>query len=113
MVMKSVVNKSGLKVFVIQSIDRKMPIIDIAKAKGKEVDDILTEIEHIVLSGTKVNLDYYLNGEVDEADQEEVFEYFMEAESDDVEDALEEFEESFSEDEMRLLRIKFLSEVAN
>ena len=113
MVVKSVVNKSGLKVYVIQSIDRKIPIEDIAKAKGKSVDDILTEIEHIVLSGTKVNMDYYLNEEVDEADQEEVFEYFMEAESDDIEDALEEFEESFSEEEMRLLRIKFLSEVAN
>jgi ATP-dependent DNA helicase RecQ len=113
MVVKSVVNRSGLKVFVIQSIDRKIPIEDIAKSKGKEVDDILTEIEHIVHSGTKVNLDYYINQEIDEADQEEVFEYFMEAESDDVEEALEEFEDAFSEEEMRLLRIKFLSEVAN
>jgi ATP-dependent DNA helicase RecQ len=113
MVVKSVVNKSGLKVYVIQSIDRKIPIDDIAKSKGKEVDDILTEMEHIVLSGTKVDIDYYINEEVDEADQEEVFEYFMEAESDDVEDALDEFENSFSEEEMRLLRIKFLSEVAN
>lgn len=113
MVVKSIINKSGLKVFVIQSIDRKIPIEDIAKSKGKEVDDILTEIEHIVHSGTKVNLDYYINEEVDEGDQEEVFEYFMEAESDDVEDALEEFEGAFSEEEMRLLRIKFLSEVAN
>ncbi|MCO6499176.1 MAG: DNA helicase RecQ [Vicingus serpentipes] len=113
MVVKSVVNKSGLKVYVIQSIDRKIPIEDIAKSKGKNVDDILTEIEHIVLSGTKVNMDYYLNEEVDEADQEEVFDYFMEAESDDIEEALDEFEGSFSEEEMRLLRIKFLSEVAN
>ena len=113
MVVKSVVSKSAIKVYVIQSIDRKMSIEDIAKSKGKDVDDILTEIEHIVHSGTKVNLDYYLNGEVDEADQEEVFEYFMEAESDNVDDALEEFEDSFSEEEMRLLRIKFLSEVAN
>ena len=113
MVVKSVVNKSGLKVYVIQSIDRKMPIEDIANSKGKDVDDILTELEQIVLSGTKVNLDYYIDEEVDEADQEEVFEYFMEAESDDVEDALVEFEDSFSEEEMRLLRIKFLSEVAN
>jgi ATP-dependent DNA helicase RecQ len=113
MVMKSVVNKSGLKVYVIQSIDRKIPIEDIANSKGKKVDDILTELEHIVLSGTKVNLDYYINEEVDEEDQEEVFEYFMEAESDDVEDALVEFEDAFSEEEMRMLRIKFLSEVAN
>jgi len=113
MVVKSVVNKSGLKVYVIQSIDRKIPIEDIAKSKGKSVDDILTEIEHIVHSGTKVNMDYYLNEEVDEADQEEVFDYFMEAESDDIDDALDEFEDAFSEEEMRLLRIKFLSEVAN
>ncbi len=113
MVVKSVVNKSGLKVYVIQSIDRKIPIEDIAKSKGKSVDDILIEMEHIVLSGTKVDIDYYLDEEIDEADQEEVFEYFMEAESDDIDEALDEFENSFSEEEMRLLRIKFLSEVAN
>ncbi len=113
MVVKSVIDKSAIKVFVIQSIDRKIPLVDIAKSKGKDVDEILTEIENIVLSGTKVNLDYYINEEVDEDDQEEVFEYFMEAESDDVEEALEEFEGAFSEEEMRLLRVKFLSEVAN
>jgi len=113
LVVKSVVNKSGLKVFVIQSIDRKIPIDDIAKSKGITVDELLTEIEHIVQSGTKVNLNYYLNEEVDEADQEEVFEYFMEADSDNLDDALDEFEDAYSEDEMRLLRIKFLSEVAN
>ena len=98
---------------LIQSIDRKIPIEDIARSKGKSVDEILAEIENIVLSGTRVNLDYYINQEIDEEDQEEVFEFFMEAETDDVEDALEEFEEAFSEEEMRLLRIKFLSEVAN
>ncbi len=113
MVVKSVVNKSGLKVYVIQSIDRKMPLEDIAKSKGKDLEDILTEIEHIVQSGTKVDIDYYINEEIDEADQEEVFEYFMETESDDIEDALEEFENAFSEEEMRLLRIKFMSDVAN
>lgn len=113
MVVKSVVNKSGLKVFVVQSIDRKMPLEDIAKSKGKDLDDILTEIEHIVQSGTKVNLDYYIDDEVDEADQEEVFDYFMEAETDDIEEALEEFEGAFTEEEMRLLRIKFMSDVAN
>ena len=79
----------------------------------KHIDDILTEIEHIVQSGTKVNIDYYIDEEVDEEDQEEVFEYFMEAESDDIEDALEEFEGAYTEEEMRLLRIKFLSDVAN
>ncbi len=113
MVVKSIVNKSGLKVFVVQSIDRKMPLDDIAKAKGIDLDDIITEIEHIVQSGTKVNLDYYIDEEVDEEDQEEVFEYFMEAESDDIEEALDEFEGAYTEEEMRLLRIKFMSDVAN
>lgn len=113
LVVKSVVNKSGLKVFVIQSIDRKIALDDIANAKGIELADIITEIEHIVQSGTKVNLDYYINEEIDEADQEEVFDYFMEAESDSIEDALYEFDNAFNEEEMRLLRIKFMSEVAN
>ncbi|MBQ20221.1 MAG: DNA helicase RecQ [Flavobacteriales bacterium] len=113
LVVKSVVNKSGLKVYVIQSIDRKIALDDIANAKGIELADIITEIEHIVQSGTKVNLDYYINEEIDEADQEEVFEYFMEAESDSIEDALYEFDNAFTEEEMRLLRIKFMSEVAN
>lgn len=113
LVVKSVVNKSGLKVFVIQSIDRKIALDDIADAKGIELGDVITEIEHIVHSGTKVNLDYYINEEIDEADQEEVFDYFMEAESDSIDDALYEFDNAFSEDEMRLLRIKFMSEVAN
>ena len=113
MVVKSVVNKSGLKVYVVQSIDRKMPLEDIAKSKGIDMDDVLTEMEHIVQSGTKVNIDYYIDEEVDEEDQEEVFEYFMEAESDDIEEALEEFEGAYTEEEMRLLRIKFMSDVAN
>lgn len=113
LVVKSVVNKSGLKVYVIQSIDRKIALDDIADAKGIELGDVITEIEHIVQSGTKVNLDYYINEEIDEADQEEVFDYFMEAESDSIEDALYEFDNAFTEEEMRLLRIKFMSEVAN
>ena len=113
MVVKSIVNKSGLKVFVIQSIDRKIPLQDIAKSKGKSIEDILVELEHIVLSGTKVNIDYYIDEEIDESDQEEVFEYFMEAETDNIEGVLEEFDGAFSEEEVRLLRIKFLSEVGN
>lgn len=113
LVVKSIVNKSGLKVYVIQSIDRKISLEDIADAKGIELADVITEIEHIVQSGTKVNLDYYINEEIDEADQEEVFDYFMEAESDDIDDAIYEFDNAFTEEEMRLLRIKFMSEVAN
>lgn len=113
MVVKSVVNKSGLKVFVVQSIDRKMSLEDIAKSKGIEMEDLLNELEIIVHSGTKLNLDYYINEIIDEGDQEEVFDYFMEATSDSLEDAMAEFEDAFSEEEMRLLRIKFLSNVAN
>ena len=114
MVVKSVVNKSGKKVYIIQSIDRKRPLEDIASAKGFLFSDLITEIEHIVDSGTKVNLDYYINENIDEDKQEEVFDYFHEAESDSVEDALEELgPDDYTEEEVRLMRIKFLSELGN
>jgi ATP-dependent DNA helicase RecQ len=113
LVVKSVVNKSGLKVFIIQSIDRKMPLEDIAAAKGREVDDILQEIEHIVNSGTRVNLDYIINDLLDEEYQEEIFDYFKETEEDSIDDAVEEFDEAYSEEELRLMRIKFLSNLGN
>ena len=114
MVVKSVVNKSGKKVYIIQSIDRKRPLEDIASAKGFLFNDLITEIEHIVDSGTKVNLDYYINENIDEDKQEEVFDYFHEAESDSVEDALEELgPDDYTEEEVRLMRIKFLSELGN
>lgn len=112
-VVKSIVNKSGLKVYIIQSLDRKMPLEDIAAAKGKTVDDILTEIENIVASGTKVNIDYILNEELDEEYQEEIIEYFRETEEDSIEEALEEFDETYSEEELRMMRIKFLSIMGN
>ena len=115
MVVKSVVNKSGKKVYIIQSIDRKMPLEDIASAKGFTYEELLTEIEHIVDSGTKVNLDYYINEMIDEDKQEEVYDYFQEeAETDSVEDALEELgADDYTDEEIRLLRIKFLSEFGN
>lgn len=113
MVVKSVVNKSGLKVFVIQAIDRKMPLEDIGKAKGKEADDILSELERIVLSGTKVDVSYLIDDLLDEEYQEEIVDFFREAESDSLEEALEEFDDVYSEEELRLVRIKFLSEVGN
>lgn len=113
MVVKSVVNKSGFKVFIIQSIDRKMPLEDIAAAKGKEVDDILEEIEHIVNSGTKVNLDYILDELLDDEYQEEIFDYFRDTEEDSIDDAVEEFEGVYSEEELRMMRIKFLSMMGN
>ncbi len=114
MVVKSVVNKSGLKVYIIQSIDRKLSLEDIAHTKDLTVPELLTEIERIVLSGTKVNINYYINEYVDEYHQEEIHDYFIEAETDSIETALEELgEDEFSEDEIRLMRIKFLSDVGN
>ncbi|HAP68545.1 MAG TPA: ATP-dependent DNA helicase RecQ, partial [Flavobacteriales bacterium] len=112
MVVKTVVNKSSNKVYIIQSIDRKMDLQDIADAKKLKMDDLLTEIEHIVSSGTKVNLDYYINEEVDEDKQDDIYEYFQEeAETDSLEAALVELgEDDYSEEEIRLVRIKFISE---
>lgn len=114
MVVKSVVNKSGRKVYIIQSIDRKAPLEDIAKAKGMEYNELLEELEHIVDSGTKLNINYYIDDVVDEDKQEEVYDYFMEAETPDIEAALEELgSDDYTEEELRLMRIKFMSEVAN
>ncbi|MFO8235715.1 MAG: DNA helicase RecQ [Bacteroidales bacterium] len=115
MVVKSIVNKSGLKVSIIQSIDRQLPLEDIASAKGIEMSELLKEIESIVQSGTKLNLDYYINQVVDEDKQEDIYEYFMEeAESESLNEALEELgEEDYSEEDVRLMRIKFFSEYGN
>jgi len=115
MVVKSVVNKSGLKVYIIQSIDRQMPLPDIADAKGLEMHDLLDEIESIVHSGTKLNLDYYIDDVIDEDKQEDIYEYFREeAETESIEAALEELgEDQYSEEEVRLMRIKFFSELGN
>lgn len=112
-IMKSVVNKSGLKVYIIQSTDRKLPLDDIASAKGLGMDQLITEIEHIVNSGTKVNIDYYLEDLLDEEQMEEIHDYFMEAESEDLSEAVDEFDGEYEEEELRLMRIKFMSEVAN
>ena len=114
MVIKSVVNKSGLKIYIIQSIDRKLPLDDVARAKNLAFDELLTEIEHIVSSGTKIDIDYYIQEHVDEYHQEDIYDYFTEAETDSVQDALDELGESeYSEDEIRLMRIKFMSEMGN
>ena len=114
MVVKSIVNKSGSKVYFIQSIDRKMPLPDIAKAKGLSMADLLTELEAIVDSGTKLSIDYYINDEMDEDLQDEVYEYFSEAETDAIQDAMDELgEDEYSEDNIRLMRMKYISEVGN
>ncbi|MEX2380242.1 MAG: RecQ family ATP-dependent DNA helicase, partial [Vicingaceae bacterium] len=113
MVVKSVVNKSGLKVYIIQCIDRKMPLEDIAGAKGRSVDEILEEIEHIVESGTRVNLDYILDNLLDEEYQEEIFDYFRDTDEDSIDEAMVEFEDVYSEEELRMMRIKFFSIMGN
>lgn len=114
MVVRTVANKSKMKVFIIQSIDRKIAFEDIADSKGIEVKDVITEIEAIVNSGTRLNIDYYINDVLDEDHQEEIFEYFREAESDSVADALAELgEDEYSEDDIRLMRIKFFSDMGN
>ncbi|MBO5419391.1 MAG: DNA helicase RecQ [Bacteroidales bacterium] len=113
-VMKSIVNKSVNKVFIIQSIDRKMPLEDIAEAKGLDMEELLDEIETIVYSGTKLNLDYYIEQTLDEDIVEEIYDYFHdEAESDSLPDVMEDLGSDYEEIEVRLVRIKFLCEVAN
>jgi ATP-dependent DNA helicase RecQ len=114
MVVKSVVNKSGIKVYIIQSIDMKRPLEDIAEAKGLEMGELISEIEAIVNSGTRINLDYYVNNSIDEERQHDIYAYFREeAESDSLEAAIKELGNEFEEDEIRLIRIKFLSEMGN
>tara|TARA_B100001287_G_scaffold276520_1_gene287668 strand:- start:3221 stop:5404 length:2184 start_codon:yes stop_codon:yes gene_type:complete len=110
---KTLVNKSQLKVQLIQNIDRKLPLDDIAQSQGKTFDDLLLEIETVVSSGTRVNINYYLNDVLDEESQDEVFDYFNEAETDDIIEAYNEFDGLYSEEELRLMRIRFMSEVAN
>ena len=113
-VMKSIVNKSVNKVYIIQSIDRKHPLEDIANSKGMDLEELLDEIEAIVYSGTKLNLDYYIEQTIDDDVVDEIFDYFRdEAESDSLESAMEELGNDYDEVEVRLVRIKFLCEVAN
>jgi ATP-dependent DNA helicase RecQ len=113
-VMKSIVNKSVNKVFIIQSIDRKLPLEDIADAKGMEMEELLDEIEAIVYSGTKLNLNYYIEQTLDDDVVDEIFDYFKEeAESESLADAMQELGSDYDEMEVRLVRIKFLCEVVN
>jgi ATP-dependent DNA helicase RecQ len=112
-VVKSAVSKSKVKIFIIQQIDRKVDLEDIAEAKDMALAELIEEIEHICYSGTKLNLDYYINNIMDEERQEEVYEYFKNAESDKISLALQELgEDDYTEEELRLMRIKFLSEYA-
>jgi ATP-dependent DNA helicase RecQ len=113
-VVKSSVNKSKTKIFIIQQIDRKIDLEEIAESKGMPFGDLLTEIENICFSGTKLNLDYYIENVLDDEKQERIYDYFLNSETDSIEDALSDEEMSdFSEEDLRLMRIKFLSEYAN
>lgn len=110
---RTVAKKSMLKVYIIQSIDRQMALDDIADAKGLDFGELLDEVEAIVYSGTKLNIDYFLDEVMDEDHVDDIYDYFRESETDDLETAMEELGEDYSEDEIRLVRIKFFSEMAN
>ena len=110
---RTVPKKSMLKVKIIQSIDRKMPLDDIADAQNIDFEDLLTEIEAIVYSGTKLNIDYFLEDVMDDDHIDDIYEYFRESETDDLEVAMDELGEDYTEDEVRLVRIKFFSDLAN
>lgn len=113
-VFKSIVNKSGMKVFFIQSIDRKLPFAEIAKSKGLSMEDAIKEVEAIVNSGTKLDINYHISEVMDELQLEDIYDYFRTADSDSIEDAVEEFEDDgYSQEEIQLVRIKFMSEMAN
>lgn len=113
LVVKSTGINSVLKLFIIQNTDKKIPLDDIAKAKGLKMEDFIKLLEQIVYSGTKINIDYYLDEILDEEQQEEIFDHFMTAKSDKIKLALDEFGGEYDEEELRLMRIKFISEVAN
>ena len=113
MVVKSLINKSVLKVQLIKNIDRKLPLEDIGRSQGKTMEEILEEVEGIVSSGTRVNINYYIDDILDADNQEEIYDYFKSAESEDLIDAYNEFDGDYTEEELRLMRIKFMSEMAN
>lgn len=112
-VVKSTGSNSALKLYIIQSVDRKLSLNDIASAKGLEMPDFIKEMEAIVYSGTKLNIDYWIEDVLDEDQQEEIHDYFLEAETDKIDVAMEEFDGEYDDEELRLYRIKFISEVAN
>ena len=112
-IVKSTGSKSSLKLYIIQNIDRKLPLTDIAASKGMEMEEFIKEMESIVFSGTKLNIDYWIEEILDEEQQEEIHDYFMESETDKISDAVEEFDGVYEEEELRFYRIKFMSEVAN
>jgi len=112
LVVKTTGNNSGMKLYIVQSIDRKLDLDVIADGKGLEMDELLTEMEKIVNSGTKLNIDYYIEEELDEDCRDEIYDYFREAETDSLDDAIKELGEDYTEEEIRLMRIKFICDEA-
>ena len=106
-------NKSKLKGSIIQAIDRKVALDDIAVSKGLEFGELLDEVEAIVYSGTKLNIDYFLEEIMDEDHLNDIYDYFKESTTDKIDDAMDELGDDYTEDEIRLVRIKFISEMAN
>ena len=113
LVIKSLVNKSTNKVYIIQKTDQKIPLVDIAKNKKLSVDELLKQMEAIVNSGTKININYEIDSMLEEDQQDEIYEYFLESETDLIDDAVDEFDGEYTEEEIRMMRIRFMSEVAN
>jgi ATP-dependent DNA helicase RecQ len=113
LIVKSTGSNSSLKLYLIQSIDRKIPLEDIASSKAMSLNQLISEMETIVFSGTKLNINYYVNEVLDEDSQNELHDYFINSETDNIKNAIENFGDDFDEDELRLFRIKFLSEIAN
>ncbi|AUC82044.1 ATP-dependent DNA helicase RecQ [Lacinutrix sp. Bg11-31] len=112
-IVKSTGTNSGLKLYIIQNVDRKLPLTDISSAKGMQMNDFIKEMEAIVFSGTKLNINYWIDDLLDEDQQEELYDYFMESETDKIDVAIDEFDGDYDDEELRLYRIKFISEVAN
>ncbi|MEM5564556.1 RecQ family ATP-dependent DNA helicase [Psychroserpens sp. AS72] len=112
-VVKSTGSNSAIKLYIIQNVDRKLPLTDISSSKGMTMADFIKEMEAIVFSGTKLNINYWIDDILDEDQQEEIHDYFMESETDKIDDAIEEFDGDYDDEELRLYRIKFISEVAN
>ena len=110
---RTVAIKSKLKVGIINAIDRKVDLEEIAKANGLDFDELLEELRTIVYSGTKINIDYFLSEEMDEEAIDDIYSYFRGSDTDDIEDAIDVLGEDYSEEEIKLVRIKFISEMAN
>jgi ATP-dependent DNA helicase RecQ len=113
LVVKSTGTNSANKLYIIQNIDRKLPLDDIASSKGMTMEEFIKEMEAIVYSGTKLNIDYWIDEILDEDQQEEIHDYFMQSETDNISAAIDEFDGDYDDEELRLYRIKFISEVAN